>query len=76
MGLLAPVAESRLRYHAERAEIELISDARAGPYVGVHRMSALEFLARWADLSGRLHVAKVLTRLEGHPPLQPEYAGR
>ncbi len=38
-GARAPVAESRLRYHAERA----------GPYVGVHRMSALEFLARWAD---------------------------
>jgi hypothetical protein len=45
----APVAESRLRYHAERAEVELISDARAGPYVGVHRMAALEFLARWLD---------------------------
>jgi hypothetical protein len=38
----APVAESRLRYDAERAEIELVSDARDGPYVGVHRMTALE----------------------------------
>jgi len=45
----APVAESRLRYDAERAEVELVSDARDGPYVGVHRMTALEFLARWAD---------------------------
>jgi hypothetical protein len=43
----APVAESRLRYHAERAEVELVSDAREGPYAGVHRLSALEFLARW-----------------------------
>jgi hypothetical protein len=45
----APVAESRLRYDAERAEVELVSDARDGPYVGVHRMTALEFLARWVD---------------------------
>ena len=45
----APVAESRLRYHAERAEVEWVSDAREGPYVGVHRLSALEFLARWVD---------------------------
>ena len=44
-----PVAESRLRYDAERAEVERVSDARDGPYVGVHRMSALEFLARWVD---------------------------
>ena len=48
-GARAPVAESRLRYHVERAEIERVSDARAGPYVGVHQMSALEFLARWVD---------------------------
>jgi hypothetical protein len=45
----APVAESRLHYDAERGEVELASEARAGPYVGVERMSALEFLARWAD---------------------------
>jgi hypothetical protein len=45
----APVAESRLRYDAERAEVELVSDARDGPYVGVHRLSALEFVARWVD---------------------------
>jgi hypothetical protein len=45
----APVAESRLRYDAERAAVELVSDARDGPYVGVHRLSALEFLARWVD---------------------------
>jgi hypothetical protein len=45
----APVAESRLRYEAARGEVELVSEARAGPYVGVERMSALELLARWAD---------------------------
>ena len=45
----APVAESRLRYHAERAEVELVSDRSDGPYAGVHRMTALEFLARWVD---------------------------
>jgi len=37
----APVAESRLRYDAERAEVELVSAAREGPYVGARRMSAL-----------------------------------
>ena len=26
-----------------------MSDARDGPYAGVHRLSALEFLARWVD---------------------------
>ena len=46
-GARAPIAEDRLRYHAERAEVELASDATSGPYVGVHRMDALEFLARW-----------------------------
>ena len=45
----APVAESRLRYHAERAEVELVSDRSEGPYAGVHRMTALEFIARWVD---------------------------
>ena len=45
----APVAESRLRYHAERAEVERVSDRSDGPYAGVHRMTALEFLARWVD---------------------------
>jgi len=45
----APVAQSRLRYHAERAEVELVADRPDGPYAGVHRMSALEFLARWVD---------------------------
>ena len=48
-GARAPVAESRLRYHAERAEVELVADRTDGPYAGVHRMSALEFLARWVD---------------------------
>jgi hypothetical protein len=45
----APVAESRLRYDAERAEVELVADRVDGPYAGVHRMTALEFIARWVD---------------------------
>jgi hypothetical protein len=45
----APIAESRLRYDAERAEVELVSDRNEGPYAGVHRMTALEFIARWGD---------------------------
>ncbi len=45
----APVAESRLRYDAERAEVERVADRSDGPYAGVHRMTALEFLARWVD---------------------------
>ena len=45
----APVAESRLRYDAERAEVERVADRNDGPYAGVHRMMALEFLARWVD---------------------------
>ena len=45
----APIAEGRLRYHAERAEVELVSDRADGPYAGVHRRAALEFLARWVD---------------------------
>ena len=45
----APVAESRLRYDATRAEVELVSDRNDGPYAGVHRFSALEFIARWVD---------------------------
>jgi hypothetical protein len=45
----APVAESRVRYDAARAEVELVADRADGPYAGVHRMTALEFLARWVD---------------------------
>jgi hypothetical protein len=45
----APVAESRLRYNAEHAEVELVADRVDGPYAGVHRMGALEFIARWVD---------------------------
>jgi hypothetical protein len=45
----APVAESRLRYDAARAAVELVADRVKGPHAGVHRMSALEFLARWVD---------------------------
>lgn len=45
----APVAESRLRYDAERGEVELVADRAEGPYAGVHRLAALEFLARWVD---------------------------
>jgi hypothetical protein len=48
-GARAPVAESRLRYDAERAEVELASDAREGPYAGVHRFTAVEFVARLVD---------------------------
>ena len=48
-GARAPVAESRLRYDAERAEVELGSDASEGPYAGVHRLAAVEFLARLVD---------------------------
>ena len=43
------MAESRLRYDAERAEVELVADRSDGPYAGVHRMTALEFIARWVD---------------------------
>ena len=35
-----------MRYDAERAEVELVSDASEGPYVGVHRFAAVKFLAR------------------------------
>ena len=42
-------AESRLSYDAERAKVELVSDASAGPYAGVHRFAAVEFLARLVD---------------------------
>jgi hypothetical protein len=45
----SPVAESRLRYDAARAEVELVADRTEGPYAGVHRLAALEFVARWAD---------------------------
>ena len=48
-GARAPVAESRLRYDAARAEVELVPDRSDGPYAGVHRMTALEFIARWVD---------------------------
>ena len=44
-----PVAESRLRYDAAGAEVELLVDRADGPCAGVHRMAALEFLARWVD---------------------------
>ena len=45
----APVAESRLRYGAERAAVELTADRNDGPCAGVNRMTALEFLAWWVD---------------------------
>jgi hypothetical protein len=35
-----------LRYDADRAEVELVSDAVDGPYVGVRRFAAVEFVAR------------------------------
>ena len=42
----APVAESRLADDAERAEVAVDSGTSEGPDAGVHRMSALEFIAR------------------------------
>ena len=48
-GARTPVAESRLRYDAERAEVERVSDRSEGPYAGIHRLSALEFIARLVD---------------------------
>ena len=48
-GARAPVAESRLSYDDERAEVEMMSDASEGPYAGVHRFAAVEFLARRVD---------------------------
>jgi hypothetical protein len=48
-GARAPVAESRLRYEAARAEVERVSDRSEGPYAGVHRFAALEFIARLVD---------------------------
>ena len=45
----APVAESRLAYDAERAEVAVDSGTSEGPYAGVHRMPALEFIARWLE---------------------------
>ena len=37
-----PVAESRLRYDADHADVQLVSDRSDGPCAGVHRMTALE----------------------------------
>ena len=48
-GARAPVAPSRLRDDAEHAEVEFVSDASEGPYAGVHRFAALEFLTRRVD---------------------------
>ncbi len=48
----APVADSRLRYDAERAEVELVADPREGPYAGVHRMPALEFVRARGAVGG------------------------
>ena len=45
----APIADGRLRYDAKRAEVERVADRSDGPYAGVHRMTALQFLARWVD---------------------------
>ena len=45
----APIAESRLRYDAERAQVELVPKRNDGPYAGTHHFAALEFLARWVD---------------------------
>ena len=56
----APIAEGRLRYHAERAEVELVSDRSDGPYAGVHRMTALEFRALGGPRAGTLRGAGAL----------------
>jgi len=45
----APRAAHPRQPVAERAEVELVSDRTDGPFAGVHRLSALEFLARWVD---------------------------
>ena len=42
--------EARRRYDGERAEVGLVSDRNDRPYAGVHRMTALEFLASRVDL--------------------------
>lgn len=36
--------------------MELVSDRNEGPYAGVHRFSALEFIARWLDVPERYEV--------------------
>lgn len=44
-----PVAKSLLRNGAEPAGVELVANRLEGPYTGVHRLAALEFLARSVD---------------------------
>lgn len=41
--------QSRLRYDAALAEVELVSDRSEGPHPGVRRFSAREYLARLVD---------------------------
>jgi hypothetical protein len=50
----APVAEGRLRYDAERAVVELVADRVEGPYAGVQRLGAVEFLAGKREQSSRV----------------------
>jgi len=51
-----PVLEEAWR----RAEVELVSDRVDGPYAGVHRMPALEFLALGGSRAGALRGAGAL----------------
>ena len=48
--VLRAIAESRLRYGAERAQVERVFDRNDGPYAGSPSFAALMFLARWADI--------------------------
>jgi hypothetical protein len=48
------VAEGRLRYDAEHAVVELVADRVEGPYAGVQRLGAVEFLAGKREQSSRV----------------------
>ena len=62
------MAESRLRSDAARAEVERVSDRKDGPYAGVHRFSALEFLARGEDHVPERYEVTVEVRGRLHDP--------
>ena len=64
----APVTESLLRYDADRAEVELVSDRSDGPFAGIHRFSALEFIAPLGGPCARpLRGPRALLRRLRHP---------
>ena len=56
----APMAESRLRYDTELAEVELVTDRNDGPYAGVHRMTVGGVVA--AGVHGRRRGVRALRR--------------